>query len=83
MQTYQDIIETLEYEWPEIGHEYGGRTLDAETTARRIWRYLAKDGSLRLIRAMPEQWRRSEYAHLSVLDWCSSYEPTTIERINQ
>jgi hypothetical protein len=82
MQTYQDIIETLEYEWPEISIDYSyplSRTLDTEATARRIWRYLAKDGSLRLIRAMPEQWQRSEYTHLSVLDWCSSYEPITIK----
>lgn len=86
MQTYQDVIATLEYEWPEIAEDYdldiGSRTLDTQATARRIWRYLAKDGSLRLIRAMPEQWQRSEYAHLSVLDWLSSFEPTTIETEN-
>jgi hypothetical protein len=85
MQTYQDIIETLEYEWPEIAEhfDYGSRTLDTEATARRIWRWLAKDGSLSLIKAMPEQWQRSEYTHLSVLGWFSSYEPTTTERKSQ
>ena len=80
MTTYQDIIETLEYEWPEISIDYSyglARKLHTEATARRIWRYLAKDGSLRLIRAMPEQWQRSEYTHIAVLDWCSSYAPTT------
>jgi hypothetical protein len=80
MQTYQDVIETVEYEWREIGHEYGGRTLDAETTARRIWRYLAIDGTLKQLKAEERQWRREETTHLTVLDWFSSFEPTTIER---
>jgi hypothetical protein len=84
MQTYQDIIETLEYEWPEISEDYDieSQTMNTQATARRIWRWLIKDGSLRLIRAMPERWQRAEYTHIAVLDWCSSYEPTTIERGN-
>lgn len=81
MKTYQDIIETLEYEWPElVQRDYETRIINTESTARRIWRYFALDGTLRLIRAMPEQWQRSEYAHLSVLDWLSMFEATTIER---
>jgi hypothetical protein len=86
MQTYQDIIETLEYEWPEIAEDYdlyiGSHTLDTQATARQIWRWAGKNGTLTEIKAMSEQWQRSEYTHFTVLDWLSSYEPTTIERGN-
>ncbi len=82
MNTYEDVVETILFEWQEMfaDRDYDGSTLDLGATAREVWQHLEGNGTIDSIEAMPEQWQREETTHNVVLDWFSMFEPITIAR---
>lgn len=77
MKTYNEIKHTIEW---EVYYDYDNSwtdypPIDTAGTARAIWKYLKKDGTLDTIRTYKDEWRAEELIHLSVLDYLSSYEP--------
>lgn len=50
-------------------------TLDYEASARAVWRWLMKENILKRIRKFDEEWMRTEYLHMSIMDYYSMFEP--------
>lgn len=53
--------------------------VDYEATAHAVWRWLNKENILTRIRKFDEEWKRTEYLHLSIADYFTMFEP--IEKV--
>jgi len=74
VNTYDEVLFTVKWAWSnELADDYPNATLEAEATARKVWRDIAPRLDPRF-RTWP-LWRQEEYIHLVTLDWFSHFEP--------
>lgn len=75
MKTYKYVKEISDYySYWDFGEDEG-QWVDREATARVVWRWLNKENILTRIRKFDEEWKRTEYLHLSIADYFSMFEP--------
>lgn len=80
MQTYDYVKQISSYyaywdfqeSWRE---EDWSIDVDFEATAHAVWKWLNSQNILKRIAKFSEEWQRTEYLHLSILDYYSMFEP--------